>query len=94
MNSSPTYTQNPPQEDPKSNELRYDVSERKTVQFHNLKFDNRASETEPENRFEEPVKSRIAESGEDLESFPPEGKVIRKRIKIKDAEGNLSLIHI
>ena len=89
VNSSPTYTQNPPQEDPKSNELRYDVSERKTVQFHNLKFDNRASETEPENRFEEPVKSRIAESGEDLESFPPEGKVIRKRIKIKDAEGNI-----
>ena len=69
--------------------LEYVISERQAIEFHNLKFEQNQSETEPENRFEEPVKSRIAEEGEDLESFPPEGKIIRKKIKIKNAEGEI-----
>ena len=73
----------------KPKDLEYVISERQAIQFHNLKFDQNQSETEPENRFEEPVKSRIAEEGEDLDSFPPEGKIIRKKIKIKNAEGDV-----
>ena len=91
VNSEPKTTniENPPKPEPKTKELKYDVSRRQTVQFHNLKFDNHESETEPENRFEEPVLRRQAENGEDLSSIPPEGRVIRSRVKIKDAEGNI-----
>ena len=70
-------------------DLQYQISEREAIEFHNLKFDQNQSETEPENRFEEPVKSRVAEEGEDLESFPAEGKVVRKKVKIKNAEGQI-----
>ena len=89
VQASPAYLPPAPKENKPKN-LEYVVSERKAVEFHNLKFDNvNQSETEPENRFEEPIKSRIAEKGEDMESFPPEGKVIRKRVKIKNAEGEI-----
>lgn len=88
VNASPTMTGEPAKKD--SKKLEYVISERDAIEFHNLKFKNvNQSETEPENRFEEPVKSRIAESGEDMNSFPPEGKVVRKRIKIKNAEGEI-----
>jgi serine/threonine protein kinase len=89
VQASPAYLPPAPKENKPKN-LEYVVSERKAVEFHNLKFDNvNQSETEPENRFEEPVKSRVAEKGEDMESFPPEGKVVRKRVKIKNAEGEV-----
>ena len=72
---------------PKNRE--YTVSQKKAIEFHDLKFESEISETDPEHIFEEPVQSRQAHDGENLENFPAEGRVVRKKVKVVDAQGNI-----
>ena len=73
----------------KTKNLQYENDNRKSIQFQNLRFESEMSQTEPENRFEHPVENRVAESHENMDSFPAEGKVVRRRVRIKDAQGNV-----
>lgn len=76
-----------PSKSPKNRE--YTISQKRAIQFHDLKFESQISETDPENRFEQPVMTRKAYHGENMEDFPTEGRVVRKRVKVVDAEGNI-----
>jgi hypothetical protein len=65
------------------------VSERENIKFHNVKFESIIDETLPEDRFGEFIKPRVAESNENMDEIPPEGKVVMKKVTLKNAQGHV-----
>ena len=69
--------------------MNYEVSQRENIRFHNVKFDSIIDETLPEDRFGEFIRPREAQSGENIDEIPTEGKLVMKKITLKNAQGQV-----
>ena len=54
-----------------------------------MKFDSSIYETLPEDRFGEFIKPRMAESKDNLEEMEKEGKLVMKKVTLKNGQGQI-----